>query len=102
MSPISAALMMISRQRRTDPVTMTGCFIFRALWTKLGLLQRLTNRTALTSSPRAGRSEHLSGLHVDNRGKVVAAERMHPLVKQANTAQAERSTQLSQEPTSKA
>ena len=58
MSPISATLIMIIRQRRTDPVTTTGCFILSPLWTKQGLLQRLTNGQQTSSQGRwAGHQE---------------------------------------------
>jgi hypothetical protein len=49
---------MIIRQRRTDPVTKTGCFILSALCTKQGLLERLTNGQPTSSQARwAGHQE---------------------------------------------
>src|SRR6476620_8893008 len=69
---------MIIRQRRTDPVTKTGCFILSALWTKLGLLQRLTNGQPTSSQARwAGHQEQENVyLHAQQQSRVVLAPAM--------------------------
>jgi hypothetical protein len=66
---------MIIRQRRTDPVTKTGCFILSALWTKLGLLQGLTNGQPTSSQARwAGHQERENVyLRPEQQSRVVLA-----------------------------